>query len=184
MKRLLPLFAALTSWTNQTPLSSWVKETEGRTKQLVAWTIHQPNLDLITPDTKSFFEKNLPLKLDPKIEYHFQDGAAFRKFIHLLYNHCYTLSRKDRQGNFLQNNIWMPLSLYLENLSPEKFSEVYASIMVENPSEKKTQSENAQVAVTTVMTELNSKFRNHTTGELAEVIASSSSTSLVQTGEE
>lgn len=78
----------------------------------------------------------------------------------------------------------MPLSLYLENLSPEKFSEVYASIMVENPSEKKTQSENAQVAVTTVMTELNSKFRNHTTGELAEVIASSSSTSLVQTEEE
>jgi hypothetical protein len=73
----------------------------------------------------------------------------------------------------------MPLSLYLEDLSSEDFRKVYESIMVGEPSSKKTRAKNVNDVVETVMAKLYSKFSHHTAGNLPNVTASSSSTSPV-----
>lgn len=184
MKRLLPpLFAALSTWGSTNTPPSWVSKTAIKTKQIVAWTIHQPNLWLIDPHTEFIFSTYLPLHLDPNIPHYEQNRVALSAFIKSLYKYCFQLSRKERTWNFLQNNIGMPLSLYLENLPSDKFSKVYESIMWANPSDKKTQPEHTKVVVGTIMKALYSKFRGHTTGDVPDTIASNSSISPAETTE-
>lgn len=150
MKRFLPLLTVFVSHgklVNKADTAPLLSRTKSK--------VHQSTLPLLDNHTKFVFDWYLPLDLDTRLNYHEQHKEALKRFVESLYGYCIHLNHnKNFKASFIRDEIIMPLSLYLDDLTEEAFDKVYESIMSVPPNKKNTKDENISIVTQEIMSKL------------------------------